>query len=252
MKAVKLIIPILSIVVLVYLTNFETTTETASNEIVAEFENILFHEVNLKHQDLRFYSKTKAGNYFVNHEGLKGWLNNNKQELVFAMNGGMYQKDLSPVGLYIEHGEKISPIDKKEKGYGNFYMQPNGVFFITNDNVPNVVTTSSFSDEENIKYATQSGPMLVIDGDIHTRFHEKSTSLHIRNGVGILPNGNILFAMSKEKVNFYHLANFFKERECLNALYLDGFVSRTYLPSKEYYETGGKYGIIIAEVKEKN
>lgn len=91
--------------------------------------------------------------------------------------------------------------------------------------------------------------MLLINGTIHPKFNEPSENIQIRNGVGILPNGNLLFAMSKEKINFYHFANFFKNNNCENALYLDGFVSKTYLPSKDWLQTDGKYGIIIAEIE---
>lgn len=73
--------------------------------------------------------------------------------------------------------------------------------------------------------------------------------MHIRNGVGILSNGNVFFAKSKEKTNFYDLATLLKQNDCLNALYLDGFVSRTYLPSKGIEQLDGKFGVIIGEVK---
>lgn len=91
--------------------------------------------------------------------------------------------------------------------------------------------------------------MLVIDGKLHPKFNEGSKNLNIRNGVGILPNGNVLFAMSKKKINFYDFAQYFKKLGCKNALYLDGFVSRTYLPSKGYKTNGGKFGVIIGVVK---
>jgi len=32
-------------------------------------------------------------------------------------------------------------------------------------------------------------------------------------------------------------------------LYLDGFVSRTYLPSQNWKQEGGSFGIIIAEIE---
>lgn len=91
--------------------------------------------------------------------------------------------------------------------------------------------------------------MLVIDGKVHPKFTIGSKNVHIRNGVGILPKGYLLFAMSKEKINFYDFATFFKSKGCSNALYLDGFVSRTYLPSKKWEQTDGNFAIIIAEIE---
>lgn len=141
-----------------------------------------------------------------------------------------------------------TPIDTTQNDYGNFYLQPNGIFYLTMDNTPKICTTMHFQMNDTINYATQSGPMLVIDGKLHSKFNEGSPNVHIRNGVGILPNGNLLFAMSKEKINFYDFASFFKNQGRKNALYLDGFVSRTYLPSKKWKQLDGNFGVIIGEI----
>ncbi len=164
------------------------------------------------------------------------------------MNAGMYKKDLSPLGLFIENGKEKNSLNRKKDAYGNFYMQPNGVFVITNDQKGIVCKTEDFQNQ-NVKYATQSGPMLLIEGGINSKFRKPSENINIRNGVGILPNGNVLFAMSKEKINLYNFADFFKSRGCKNALYLDGFVSKTYLPKKDYGQLGGNFGVIIGEIK---
>jgi uncharacterized protein YigE (DUF2233 family) len=108
-----------------------------------------------------------------------------------------------------------------------------------------ICKTENFLSNEKIKYATQSGPMLVIDGEIHTAFKKNSTNLNIRNGVGILPNNQIIFAISKKEINFYDFAEYFKKLGCKNALYLDGFVSRTYLPEKNWKQFDGNFGVII-------
>jgi uncharacterized protein YigE (DUF2233 family) len=210
---------------------------------------ILAYEVNPKIEQLQFFWKNSQGDIYGNAKNLKEQLEANKQELVFAMNGGMYLKDQSPQGLYIENGIEHAPLDTKTTGYGNFYLQPNGIFYLTKDNRVAVSKTTTFRNTNTIKYATQSGPMLVIDGKLHPKFTEGSQNVHIRNGVGVLPNGNLLFAMSKQKINFYDFATFFKENGCQNALYLDGFVSRTYLPEKNYEQVDGNFGVIIGVTK---
>lgn len=48
------------------------------------------------------------------------------EQLQFAMNAGMYHADFSPVGLYVEQGILRRNLNF-EKGFGNFFMQPNGV-----------------------------------------------------------------------------------------------------------------------------
>ena len=156
----------------------------------------------------------------------------------------MFKKDYSPQGLFIENNKTLAVLDRAN-GNGNFYLKPNGVFYITNDNIPFVSKTSDFLDNGKIKYATQSGPMLVIDGKIHSEFKDGSTNLNIRNGVGILPNNKVVFAMSKMEINLYDFAKYFQSLGCKNALYLDGFVSRTYLPEKNWTNTDGDFGVLI-------
>ena len=87
--------------------------------------------------------------------------------------------------------------------------------------------------------------MLVVDGKINPLFEQGSKNLNIRNGVGVLPDNKLLFAMSRYEINFYDFANYFKKMGCKNALYLDGFVSRTYLPEKNWLQLDGNFGVII-------
>ncbi|PTT72029.1 phosphodiester glycosidase family protein, partial [Chryseobacterium sp. HMWF001] len=96
-----------------------------------------------------------------------------------------------------------------------------------------------------IKYATQSGPILLIDGKINPIFKKDSKNINIRNGVGILNDGNIVLIMSKKEVNFYNFASVFKESGCTKALYLDGFVSRTYCPEQKWTQEDGNFGVMI-------
>jgi uncharacterized protein YigE (DUF2233 family) len=207
-------------------------------------ERFISYTIDAKKQDLKFYWKDENQQIFKSISNLKSWLDTKNKDLIFAMNGGMFKKDNSPQGLYIQNLKTLSLLDTTS-GNGNFYLKPNGVFYITKDNFPVIIKTTDFQNSANIKYATQSGPMLVIDGQIHSAFKEGSTNLNIRNGVGILPDNKIIFAMSKKEINFYDFANYFKSLGCKNALYLDGFVSRTYLPEQKWTQTDGNFGVII-------
>jgi len=207
-------------------------------------QRFISYTLDAKKQDLKFYWKDDSQQIFKSISNLKSWLDTKNKDLKFAMNGGMFKKDNSPHGLYIENHKTLSLLDTTS-GNGNFYLKPNGVFYITTDNLPVIIKTTDFQNLANIKYATQSGPMLVIDGQIHSAFKEGSTNLNIRNGVGILPNNKIIFAMSKKEINFYDFANYFKSLGCKNALYLDGFVSRTYLPEQKWTQIDGNFGVII-------
>ena len=88
--------------------------------------------------------------------------------------------------------------------------------------------------------------MLISDGNINSQFKENSDNLNIRNGVCTLDDGKIVFAISRREVNFYDFAVYFQNLGCRNALYLDGFVSRMYLPEKEWTDKGGDFGVIVA------
>jgi uncharacterized protein YigE (DUF2233 family) len=202
------------------------------------------YTVDIKKQNLKFYWKDDKNKKFGSIQNLKLWLEKNRRNLVFAMNAGMYKPDGSPQGLFIENQKTLSSIDTLS-GNGNFYLKPNGVFYITTDNIPIICKTSDFRNNGKIKYATQSGPFLIINGQIHPAFKEGSANLNIRNGVGILSDTKVVFAMSKKEINFYDFANYFKSIGCKNALYLDGFVSRTYLPEKGWTQTDGNFGVII-------
>ncbi|WP_298143856.1 phosphodiester glycosidase family protein [Flavobacterium sp.] len=188
--------------------------------------------------------KDEKGTRLGNFTNLKNHLARNKTKLLFATNAGMFNKSFAPQGLYIEKNKVLKEIDTNN-GNENFYLKPNGVFYITNTNEAIVCNTTDFQTTTTVKYATQSGPLLVHKGKIHAAFNQNSTNLNVRNGVGVLPNGHVVFAMSKSPINFYEFAKYFLDLGCKEALYLDGFVSRTYLPEKKWVQTDGNFGVMI-------
>ncbi|MFM8490491.1 MAG: phosphodiester glycosidase family protein, partial [Candidatus Methylopumilus sp.] len=127
----------------------------------------------------------------------------------------------------------------------NFYLQPNGVFYITKEETAGICKTNAYSNVLNVKFATQSGPMLVVDGEINKIFDPNSHNFNIRNGVGILPNNELIFAISINKVSFYDFARYFKEQGCSNALFLDGYISKAYMPKQGIEQIDGELGVLI-------
>lgn len=199
---------------------------------------------------LRFFLEKEQGKKFRSFKNLKTDLAKKGQQLHFAMNGGMYLKDGSPQGLYIENRQTIKAIDTIQEAYGNFYLQPNGIFYIENQQAQVMSTSQYLATKPSPDFATQSGPMLVIDNRIHPIFVQGSSNLNIRNGVGIDAEGRIVFAISKQELNLYDFASLFKNQlACKNALYLDGFVSKAYIPSLNRTELGGNFGVIIGLVE---
>lgn len=181
-------------------------------------------------------------------------LNNESTEskLIFATNGGMYKEDRSPLGYYAENGKCTVPLNLRD-GYGNFYLKPNGVFLL-NEQIPQILETEEFfrylqNGNPIPDLATQSGPLLLYNNEIHKTFTIGSSNKYIRNGVGIIHRDSgdlIVFAISNKPVNFFDFASFFKDfLQCSNALYLDGHISEMYLPNLNRNQKGRSYGTVI-------
>jgi uncharacterized protein YigE (DUF2233 family) len=155
--------------------------------------------------------------------------------LVFAMNAGMYEADRQSVGLLVAKGQEYTPLNQSQ-GRGNFYLQPNGVFGVLEDGRAFVVSTQYLAHNRGrfppIRLATQSGPMLLRKGQINRAFTPDSPNLHVRNAVGwVRETGEVICVISEAPVCFYDLAAFLQGLGCWQALYLDGSVSRMYLPA---------------------
>ena len=186
--------------------------------------------VKVKEEKLQLFLRDDRGQSLKSFEGVERWLATRGQKLLFGMNGGMYHANLAPVGLYIENGRQLSPLNLGNH-YGNFFLKPNGVFCITASGA-HVVEASAFARiTEPVTLATQSGPMLVVNGRLHPAFRQGSDSRLARNGVGVATPDIALFVICTEPINFHDFATFFRDDlHCPNALFLDGTVSSLFAP----------------------
>ena len=172
------------------------------------------------------------------------------ERLGFAMNAGMYHPDFRPVGLLVIEGQEIAPIVTGASN-DNFGMLPNGVFCTGGARPFQVIESRAFAETRpECRLATQSGPMLVIDGDLHPRFLVDSDSRNIRNGVGVSPDGQqVWFAISDRPVTFHEFGRLFRDGLGVrDALYFDGSISRLYAPSVNRADFGRSLGPIIGLV----
>jgi uncharacterized protein YigE (DUF2233 family) len=198
-------------------------------------------------EDLRLFHTGDQGTY-GSFRNVDGALAEEGMALGFAMNAGMYHRDLAPVGLYIEDSVEQSPIVTRD-GPGNFGLLPNGVFCI-GDGFGVIESRSFRKNRPSCRYATQSGPMLVIKGKLHPKLLPDSDSLYIRNGVGVSPDGRrAVFAISNDEVNFHSFARLFRDELGLSdALYFDGNISRLYAPGLDRHDGGFPMGPIVGTV----
>lgn len=167
------------------------------------------------------------------------------RRLKVAMNAGIYEPGFRPSGLHVSDGKTVvklntdgpPPKTRPDQSTPNFFLKPNGVFFVRPDGTAGVLETGLFAASgERPRLATQSGPLLLADGKIHPVFQENSKNRLIRNGVGVDSKGRVVLACSVRgadgagRIHFHGFASLFRDRlDCRDALYLDGDISHLYI-----------------------
>ncbi|WP_062377508.1 phosphodiester glycosidase family protein [Demequina pelophila] len=163
---------------------------------------------------------TDLGEYIEAHPGV-----------AMVTNAGIFSEDGSPGGLLVSDGEELHPLNLAD-GWGNFHLKPNAVFAVLDDGTAQVVESSTYSGD-GVLFATQSGPALLLDGQVHPQFREGSENVAIRNGVGVSPDGRTVYiVMSRTFVNLWDFAEVFRELGCEDALYLDGQISQLWVEGR--------------------
>lgn len=204
---------------------------------------------DLKRTDLNFFHTNERNQLIGTFAGLQKYTARKSKKLVFATNGGIFTPAFQPEGLYIENGKELYPLNLNN-GRGNFFLKPNGVFYINKKGRADIVESAAFQtkvkSKSSIKLAIQSGPLLVNNGKIHPAFRPGSSNTYIRNGVGVDAGGRLIFVLSKQAINLYDFAKFFKNRlKCNNALYLDGAISKMFISQQHKMTPTGTFAVLI-------
>ncbi len=207
-------------------------------------------EVDAARDELRLFLRNDDGVPFGHFSSINAALEAAGEELVFATNAGMYHSDRAPVGLYVEEGAQEMRL-VTNPGPGNFGLLPNGVLCLREGRADVIETLRFETEAPACTSATQSGPMLVIDGALHPRFLAGSDSRYIRNGVGTSKDGRrAVFVISRNQVNFHDFASYFRDHLGLNsALYFDGNISRLHAPALGRSDAGLAMGPIVGVVR---
>jgi uncharacterized protein YigE (DUF2233 family) len=226
-----------------------TPVAAACRDLVFEEQGFTVCEAGAD-QDLRLFLDGPDGEIYGSFARIDAALAQAGQRLVFAMNAGMFHTDRRPVGLYVEDRQRAARLVTRA-GPGNFGMLPNGVFCIAETGFAVIESRAYDAADPECRFATQSGPMLVIDGALHPRFLPESTSLNTRNGVGVSEDGQrAVFAISNQPVTFHRFARLFRDELGLNqALYLDGSVSRLHAPGLGRSDWGLPMGPVVGLVE---
>ncbi len=125
-------------------------------------------EVDLRQDVIRLFWKRGDGHPFSYLQALPERVDDHSGPLLFATNSGMFDPSLKPVGLYVENGQELVQVNTRS-GPGNFHLKPNGVFFVTGDRLGVLETGAYLKQHLRPDIATQSGPMLVINGRLANR-----------------------------------------------------------------------------------
>ncbi|QZH74688.1 MAG: phosphodiester glycosidase family protein [Erythrobacter sp.] len=181
------------------------------------------------------------------YRSLTAFAETNPTRVIMAMNGGMYDTEGQPIGYFVEDGRRLAVLNQNE-GPGNFHLLPNGVFFGEADGPWRVLDTETFAAQitDRPQFATQSGPMLVIRGELHPEIDPDGTSHKLRNAVGVDASGRAHFLISEAPVSFGKLARYYRDvLNVDNALFLDGSVSQLWDPANDRLDTGPPIGPLI-------
>ena len=195
-------------------------------------------EIDLATDRLDLHWKDDAGQPLAGIDGLREWGRRRGRTLLFAANAGIYDRQFRPLGLHVEDGATLRPLNNAPTGVGrgNFALPPNGVFYVDTHGRAGVATSARWREAGiAARIATQSGPMLVVDGEINPVFDDASGSLKYRSGVCAPAPGRVVFAVSEAPLTFHAFARLFRDRlACRDALYLDGTLSRMWTKQDGY------------------
>ncbi len=200
-----------------------------------EYEGALYHvhrisKADLSQLELRWLgSEQKPLGSF---EGLRVQLASEDKVLSFATNAGIYEAGPKPCGLTICGAKEEVPLNLNP-GEGNFFLKPNGIFYVTGQDDAGVMEAAEYSKAGlKPRLATQSGPLLLRKGVIHPAFKANSPNKRQRSAVGVRSSdGQVIFVLCdredrvKGRVTFHQLCQFFLHLGCPDALYLDGDIS---------------------------
>jgi len=215
-----------------------------------QVDGVDYHILKVKPEQVKILWKDDEGNPLRTFPAAAAYLEKKGTPAQVMCNGGIFEPGGVPSGLLVQEGKQLKPINL-DKGEGNFFLKPNGVFLVGLHGA--IVMDSSQYPPQGIPvaYAVQSGPLLLVNGKIHPKFNPNSQWRLHRNGVGVNDAGDVVFAMtdfrSPKFPTLHEFAKLFAAEGCRNALFLDGDLSQM-KSGEDLKKRSNRFGSIIAVV----
>lgn len=214
-------------------------------------DGVTYHVLIVPVASIKIIWKDDKGTALRTFPAVAQYLAGKGQTPETVMNGGIFEPGGIPSGLLIQDGKELNPVNRN-KGEGNFFLQPNGIFLIGSRGAMVMRTDEYPPRDATIQQAVQSGPLLLRDGKIHPAFNAPSSSRLHRNGVGVAKSGEVVLVMSDyhspKFPNLYEFAQVFISLNCNDALFLDGDISQM-KSGKEMMSPSNQFGSIIVITK---
>ena len=221
---------------------------TAQAETV-ERNGTTFQTFTVSPRQVELFWLDAAGRPYRQFSALQAALDKQSRSVRFMMNAGIFEEGGIPTGLVVIDGKCLRPLNTAD-GNGNFFLKPNGVFYVESDAAHVVSTPEYAARKPSPRIATQSGPLLLQNGRIHPASQPSSRHRLHRNGVGVRKDGSVLFAITEfgqsRLPNLYEFADLFRSRDCADALFLDGDLSQMVVNPKTPLSSGNHFGAIFA------
>ena len=209
--------------------------ETGGSYASTTYKNVRYGIYQADPAQVSLHWKTADGSAYANLATLKRSLEQSGARVAFLMNAGIYSENDTPAGLWIERGQTLVPLNRKN-GKGNFHIQPNGVFYIERGKARIQTSAAYHIGGHHPDWALQSGPLLLLDGKPNPRFVKNLSSPHKRNAVCTTADNRLYFILTEdydlgsEWPSFHRFAEALQHLGCHDALYLDGTLSGWYIP----------------------
>ncbi len=173
---------------------------------ISQWSHIHVFRIDLNHNELHLImANSLSNNHAFAHEFA------HYAHGLIAINGGFFDQEYHPLGLRINQQQEHNPLK---------YISWWGVFYVK-DRIPHIKSVKDFSQDNQIDFAVQSGPRLLINGQIPSL----KPGYAERSALGITSTNKVIILVTENNpVSTTWLAEHMKQRplNCVNALNLDG------------------------------